>query len=100
MRDIVSIVITVILIIVGLIGGLAGQDNILPGSTSSLSASKSLPTQQQIANETNAFRDRNDQPSIIVDPHLNQVAQNWADQLAREDRMYHNPDYSAQYRPG
>lgn len=105
-RDIVSVAMTVLLIILGIIGGLAGQGKLvpntpnLPGVSQNQPKAQGLPTQQQIINETNAFRSRNGRSTVAADPHLNQVAQKWAEQMAREDRLYHNPNYSNQYRPG
>lgn len=105
-RDIVSIAVTVLLIILGIIGGLAGQGNLLPnnqnlpGVSTNQPEARNLPTQQQIIDATNAFRTQNGRSPVKADPQLNQVAQRWAEQMAREDRLYHNPNYSNQYRPG
>lgn len=105
-RDIVSIAVTVLLIILGIIGGLAGQGKLLPDKPDSQGVSQNqpkaqgLPTQQQILDATNAYRAQNGRSPVKADPQLNQVAQKWAEQMAREEHLYHNPNYGKQYRPG
>lgn len=105
-RDVVSIAVTVLLIILGIIGGLAGQGKLLPDKTDFQGVSQNqpkaqgLPTQQQILDATNAYRAQNGRSPVKADPQLNQVAQKWAEQMAREEHLYHNPNYGKQYRPG
>lgn len=55
---------------------------------------------QRIFNDTNAARTTNGLKPLVLDQAITTVAQNWSATQARENRMYHNPNYSKQIPAG
>lgn len=46
---------------------------------------------EMVLNQHNAMRRKHNVPPLTLDNTLNSVAQNWANRLAAENRLYHNP---------
>jgi hypothetical protein len=49
------------------------------------------PVETDFLNQVNGYRRNNSKRVIIMDPDLCKLAQEWADQLARENKRYHRP---------
>lgn len=55
---------------------------------------------ETILAQTNQNRVANGLPPLVANAAINSVAQNWAQQMAAEQNMYHNPNYSKQIPGG
>lgn len=70
------------------------------GATPSHAASsdKTAEYKYQIYSQTNAQRKANGKGSLAASPHLNKIAQDWANHLAKTSEWRHNPNVFAQVR--
>lgn len=56
-----------------------------------------IATPQELLNDTNAARTRNGLPPVSYSPELTNLAQDWANHVRDEGRLYHRPQYWTQY---
>ncbi|WP_448851250.1 CAP domain-containing protein [Corynebacterium sp. 335C] len=105
-------------LIAAAIAGLLPISSLLPGSGDMDWGSSSLPSpagdrpgpseeapvesevQKEMREALNRFREDNGVAPVKALTELNVVAQDWADQMAKDDRMRHNPLYTASYPRG
>ena len=57
-------------------------------------------TQAQLAKATNDYRARHGLSPLKIDTQINSVAQAWAQKMAKDQRLSHNPSYAQQYPAG
>lgn len=113
--NLITQIIGFILVLIALIGGGAGLTGGASGPSgassadtphlavtpSSVSASPHhAVTQQELIDATNRYRAQHGLPAVRPMSELNTIAQDWANTMASEDRMYHNPHYFEQYPAG
>lgn len=100
-----SLIIVIVSVVAAILSQVAAPDQGSPQPPANNNTVVTKPvnrnvTQQQLIDATNAYRAQKGLPALKPMPALNNVAQDWANRMARENRLYHRPNFSAHYPSG
>ena len=98
-QQIISAVLSLLTILGIIIGGISSGSSV--GTTPSPSAFASGTfTQQQLIDATNDFRAQNGLAPVKANAALNDLAQDWAETVARTGDFKHRPEFAQSYPAG
>ncbi|WP_408929602.1 CAP domain-containing protein [Corynebacterium axilliensis] len=88
----------VVLALLSLLGTILGITSGHDGGISSSSGPSATP--DSVVASLNDYRADHNLPAVEHRTDMDAVAQAWAERIAREERLYHNPNYTAQSPDG